>query len=193
MRDPGLRARLLSIVFASTTCIGIAYIAAFRQGGAPVWASWLMAFGLTLVLVSTMAVGAARTRDDLRRLSAPFLFTLVVLLGGFWLALALPADEHAGMQLLLGLPRRAAIVVYGVGLLPLLVLPLACAWTFDELTLSQGDLDRVRDLAAAGKRGTRAPAPPAATDGAPPDTRPGETPGTSETSGNADASPGGGA
>ena len=45
-----------------------------------------------------------------------------------------------------------AIVLFGVGLLPLLAVPLAYALTFDDQTLSEEDLERVR-RAAAARRG----------------------------------------
>ncbi len=57
--------------------------------------------------------------------------------------------EGAGARLLLGLPLRAALVLYGVGLLPIVVLPFAYAVTFDDMTLSEEDLARVRALGVA--------------------------------------------
>lgn len=79
---------------------------------------------------------------------------LVALLLGaaFALALGLPEGTGGGAlgePLLLGLPRRAAVVVYGVGLLPVFVLPVVYALTFDAQTLRAEDLERVRALAAA--------------------------------------------
>jgi hypothetical protein len=41
------------------------------------------------------------------------------------------------------------VIVYGVGLLPLLVLPLTYALTFDAEILTEEDLARVREAAAA--------------------------------------------
>jgi hypothetical protein len=75
---------------------------------------------------------------------------------GFGAALALPATEGPLSRLWLGLPARAAIVIYGVGLLPIFVLPIAYALTFETQTLSAEDVERVRKLArenqAAGDR-----------------------------------------
>lgn len=62
---------------------------------------------------------------------------------GFGLALWLPA-ESAGTALWLGLPPRAALVAYIVGILPSLVLPVAYAATFERLTLDDDDLARIR-------------------------------------------------
>ncbi|HEX6575304.1 MAG TPA: hypothetical protein VF042_10075 [Gemmatimonadaceae bacterium] len=77
----------------------------------------------------------------------PFLFIFAVLAIGFCLALALPSDERAGSALILGLPVRAAILIYGIGLFPTLVLPVAYAITFHTQTLSEADIQRVRQVA----------------------------------------------
>jgi hypothetical protein len=62
----------------------------------------------------------------------------------------MPAESGVDTGLWLGLPPRAAVVLYGIGLIPLLLIPLAYAFTFEEQTLSDGDLERV--LAAARRR-----------------------------------------
>jgi hypothetical protein len=54
----------------------------------------------------------------------------------------------------MGLPARAAIVIYGVGLLPIVVLPIAYALTFETQTLSAEDVERVRVLARANQAAT---------------------------------------
>jgi len=82
-------------------------------------------------------------------LVAAFALVGVTLAGGFGLALALPAGAPGSEPLLLGLPRRAAIVVFGIGLLPVLVLPVAYALTFEAQTLRDEDLERVRAAGAA--------------------------------------------
>ena len=78
----------------------------------------------------------------------------MVLVIGFGAALALPATEGPLSTLWLGLPARAAIVIYGVGLLPIVVLPLAYALTFETQTLSAEDVERVRVLARENQAGT---------------------------------------
>lgn len=138
----------LAALVVSTVAIAIAYAAAFARGGPPAWAAWCLAMGTAVCMVSLLALGAARDGRSLGRLRVPFALTLLIVAGGFALALALPA-EGAGAALWLGLPRRAAIVMYGIGLLPLFVLPYAYASTFDEMTLSDDDLARVRAAAAA--------------------------------------------
>jgi hypothetical protein len=124
------------------------YAAAFSPGGAPDWAPWLLAVGIPAALGGIMALGAARGSSGIGKLKFPFAFVFVVLTAGFCLALGLPANEGADSSLWLGLPARAAIVIYGIGLLPIVVLPVAYALTFDTQTLNQADIDRVRELAA---------------------------------------------
>jgi hypothetical protein len=111
-----------------------------------------MVIGLATIVVSLMALGVARREGGLGPLRLPIAFTFVVIVGGFSAALALPGDEGAGAALVFGLPVRAAIVLYGIGLLPMLVLPLAYALTFDRMTLSEADLERVRAMRKATGR-----------------------------------------
>ncbi len=94
-----------------------------------------------------MILGAARGRRGIGPLKIPFLFVVAVLAIGFCAALALPATEGPLSTLWLGLPTRAAVVIYGIGLLPIVVLPVAYALTFDTQTLSAEDVERVRALA----------------------------------------------
>lgn len=138
----------LAGLFLSVLANAAAYAAAFLPGGAPAAAPWALALGIPAALVSVMTLGAVRAGEGLGRLGLPFAFVGLVLATGFALALALPADEAAGAPLYLGLPLRAAIVLYGVGLLPIAVLPIAYALTFATQTLRPEDLERVR---AAGR------------------------------------------
>ena len=143
------RAALAAIV-VSTSGIGVAYASAFRSGGAPVWAGWLFAAGVTGALVATLALGAMRRDRGLGRLVVPFLLISLLIGAGFIAVFALP-DLGAAEPLLLGLPRRAAIVLYGIGLLPTLVLPVAYALTFADQTLRPEDLARVLATARAAR------------------------------------------
>ncbi len=123
------------------------------------WAAWLLALGIPVALAAIMILGAARGRRGIGPLKIPFAFVAMVLLIGFGSALALPATEGPLSTLWLGLPARAAIVIYGIGLLPIVVLPIAYALTFEAQTLSAEDVERVRALArenkAAIENGTR--------------------------------------
>lgn len=93
-----------------------------------------------------MILGAIRGGSGIGRLKIPFVFVALILIIGFIAALSLPATESEASKLWLGLPLRAAIVIYGIGLLPIVVLPVAYALTFETQTLSAEDVERVREL-----------------------------------------------
>jgi hypothetical protein len=147
----------LAVLVAAALAIAAAYATAFLPGGAPAWAPWPMALGIPAALVAVMVLGAARD-GRVGRLAIPFAFSAVVLAGGFALALALPASEAAGAPLYLGLPLRAAVVLYGIGLFPIVVLPIAYALTFSEQTLNAEDIERVRLAGLEWARGRDAAA-----------------------------------
>jgi hypothetical protein len=134
-------------LFAGILAIAIAYAGAFGRAGTPVWAPWLLALAIPISLGAIMILGAARGRRGIGPLTLPFLFVVAVLVIGFCAALALPATESPLSKLWLGLPARAAIVIYGIGLLPIVVLPVAYALTFESQTLSADDVEAVRALA----------------------------------------------
>lgn len=148
----------LSAIFLATLAVALAYAAAFLPGGAPGWANWLLAMGIAVVLPATMVLGAERN-GRIGKLAVPFALVFLVIAGGFGLALALPASEGPGAALWLGLPARAAIVIYGIGLLPFLIVPVAYALTFDQMTLSEADLERVRRAALALREQPKAEVP----------------------------------
>lgn len=140
--------RVARLAITVATCaIAVAYTSAFMPGGTPVWAPWLLAFGIPGALGGIMVLGAARGQGGVGRLALPFAFVIVTLTVGFCLALGLPANEGPGSTLWLGLPLRAAVVVYGIGLLPVVVLPVAYALTFGTQTLTVEDVERVRQVA----------------------------------------------
>lgn len=93
-----------------------------------------------------MILGAARGRTGIGPLKYPFAFVVAVLAIGFCAALAIPATEGPLSKLWLGLPAGAAIVIYGIGLLPIIVLPVAYALTFEAQTLNADNVARVREL-----------------------------------------------
>lgn len=144
-RTAGVRRFALGAMVLGTIGIAIAYATAF---GAPVVAAtgpWIMAVALPVAMVAMMTFGAVRAGRKVGALAIPFALVFALVAGGFLTALALPPDV-AGDALWFGLPRRAAVIVYGVGLLPLFVLPIAYAFTFDSLTLSDADIERVRSM-----------------------------------------------
>jgi hypothetical protein len=141
------RAAALATLFFAVIAIAVAYAAAFQAAGAPRWAPWFLAVGIPVALGAIMVLGAARGDRGVGPLSVPFAFVVATLVIGFAAALALPAGEGPLSKLWLGLPTRAAIVIYGVGLLPIFILPIAYALTFETQTLSADDVERVRALA----------------------------------------------
>lgn len=149
-----MTARLpLAILAISCALIAGAYVLAFLPGGAPPWAAWGLAIGSAGALSAAMALGATR-RGRLRPVAlTACALTFVVVAGAFALALLMPAREGKDAALLLGLPVRTAIVLYGVGLVPLVFLPLAYAASFEADTLNDEDLERVRRAAKQAGRG----------------------------------------
>jgi hypothetical protein len=141
----------LGALIVGILAIAIGYAAAFLPGGTPSWAPWLLAVGIPVALGAIMILGAARGRMGIGPLKYPFAFVVAVLVVGFCAALALPATESPLSKLWLGLPARAAIVIYGIGLLPIIVLPVAYALTFETQTLRAEDVERVRELARANR------------------------------------------
>ena len=133
---------------AATLGVACVYASAFLPGGPPSIAIPLLIVSIATMMVATMVIGAARG-DSIGRLAVPLAFTWIVMVAGFLAAYWLPADTAANPSLFLGLPRRAAIVLYGVGLLPLIAIPFAYAFTFDDATLSDADLERLRGEAHA--------------------------------------------
>ena len=132
-------------LFLSILAIAIAYASAFRKAGTPTWSPWVVALAVPVAIVAIMILGAARGQG-IGRLKIPFAIVALNLIVAFVAALALPSAEGAASTLFLGLPLRAAIVIYGVGLLPIFVLPVAYALTFETQTLSAADVERVRRL-----------------------------------------------
>ena len=143
---------LLALVL-STGAIATSYASAFQSGGAPTWASWALALGLATCMTSITLLGVtagARARSGgapLTIVVTSLLAVWVLMAVCFGLALVLAPESGAEPRLLLGLPRRAAILIYGIGFLPVLVLPFAYAFTFDALTLPPEELERIRAAA----------------------------------------------
>jgi fatty acid desaturase len=148
--DTTRRAALVTL-FAAIAAIALGYAAAFGAHGTLSWAPWLLALGIPAALGAIMILGATRGDRGVGPLKIPFAFVILMLVIGFGAALALPATEGPLSRLWLGLPARAAIVIYGVGLLPIFVLPIAYALTFETQTLSAEDVERVRELARANQ------------------------------------------
>ena len=134
----------IAAIAVAAVAIAAAYASVPLTGGTPRWAPWLFVAGIDVLMVALMTLGVARAGRGVGRLAIPFTLTGIILAGGFGTLLLLPPADPADPTLWLGLPPRAAVVLYVIGFLPVLVLPLAYALTFDELTLSEADLARAR-------------------------------------------------
>lgn len=138
-----IRSLALAGIVTSACSIAAAYGAAFLPAGSGAWAPWALAFGTAGILVSVMVLGVTRA-GSVGRLAYPLVFVFVVLFGGLAALLGLPETSPTDPTLWLGLPPRAAVLLYVVGILPMFVVPVAYALTFDELTLSESDWQRIR-------------------------------------------------
>ena len=135
---------LVRLLVISCVLIAVAYATMFVMATPPAWAPIFLAIGANGVIMTLMAIGAVRHDAIPRALAWTFVGMFALCAGAFVIALLLPAREGAGGVLLLGLPLRTAIVLYGVGVVPIAILPLAYALTFESSTLSEADLARVR-------------------------------------------------
>lgn len=102
-----------------------------------------MVFGVALLMPGALLLGALRPGRSHRRLVVVAASMGALLLMAFGAALLLP-DSSSAEPLWLGLPRRAAIIVYGVGLLPVLWLPWAFARDFKDFGLDEARLAELR-------------------------------------------------
>ena len=131
----------LSIILVAMVVIGLAYLSVFLPGGSPRYAAYAFAIATAALMTAISVLGAARRGKRIGMLAWVFAFTFVVLAGGFCAALS---RLGASTDLWLGLPRGAAVILYVVGLLPMAVLPLAYALTFESTTMSERELDELR-------------------------------------------------
>ena len=137
---------------AGIVMIAIAYATAFLPGGAPGWATWSYMVGTSTSMLAMMVLGAARGPAGIGRLVWPFALIYAVLLLGFGSVLLMSPETGPETSLWLGLPPRAAIILYGIGILPLFLLPVAYALTFDSMTLGEEDLARLAAIREARER-----------------------------------------
>lgn len=134
------RALALGVLCVALCAIAFAYASAFFVAGGARWSVPAFIVGACLAMGALMALGAGRDGGP-GLLWLPILVTVSIVAVALLLAWALPGERE---PLWLGLPRRAAIVLYGAGLLPMFVLPWVYALTFDRWTLRPGDVERVR-------------------------------------------------
>jgi hypothetical protein len=140
----------LLVIFLSMVVIGAGYASAFLPGGAPRFMTYAFAIATAAVMTAIIVLGAARNGRRLGMLSWVFAFTFIVLAVGFVLALGQTTVNTD--RLYLGLPSGAAIIMYVVGLLPMAVLPIAYALTFEKTTFDDAELEELRRKLADLKR-----------------------------------------
>lgn len=132
----------LLVIFISMLVIGAGYASAFLPGGAPRFMTFAFAIATAAVMTAIIVLGAARKNRKLGGLAWVFAFTFLVLAVGF--SLALDRTAVSTERLYLGLPAGAAIILYVVGLLPMAVLPIAYAVTFEKTTFDVAELEDIR-------------------------------------------------
>lgn len=136
----------MTMLVAGSLGLGAAYAMAFLAAGMQTAAPVLMIISIPTMMIGIMMLGAAR-KGSIGALWFPFAAVWLIVVLGFFAALFLPPETVALPHMFGGIPRRAAIVLYGIGLLPLLGMPLAYAATFDDFTLSEAELARLRERA----------------------------------------------
>lgn len=130
MSRPEARLAPWGIALSCVLALG-AYASAFTAGGASVGSAVALALATALLIAAFVALGVGQ--GGFRR--GPVLLAVATILlvvgGGISAALLIGAPEGPGAPLYGGLPAGAALVLYGVGLVPALVVPLLYAWGFD--------------------------------------------------------------
>lgn len=138
---------MIAALFAGTLLILAAYVSTWLPHGTPTWGVWVMIVGSALSMAATTALGARNSDVAPGRSRLIALFLMVVIVAGFGAPLLLPVENTSG-PLLFGLPLRAAIEIYGVGILPILVLPWLYAMEFRNEGLDEAALAGLRHRCA---------------------------------------------
>jgi len=132
------------ILFISSFVIAFALLTRFIESYLPEnftpIVHWIVAYAMSFMIVGFMILGSAKN-GKVGSLKLPFLFILFILLIGFSAMFLLPVGEN--IIYLWGFPLPTAVMIYFVWLLPLFVIPVAYALTFDNLTLTDSDLKRI--------------------------------------------------
>ncbi len=138
------------LLLSGLLAVGAAY-ACVLLGIAAAAAPWWLASGATAVLAGLAVLGAARRGRATPVLTATIAASFTSVLAGLLIPLALPAPDATG-PLLLGLPFPTAILLLLVGLVPLVLLPIAYAYAFDREVLSDDDLAALRAPSRAAEQ-----------------------------------------
>lgn len=134
MRRAALALLLISALMM-LVAFGAAVVASLGGGLTPRWASALMAAATGLCLAAFIGIALGeRARDA--RIATVLLFVGLGVGGALMGLLWVPPSTGSDDALWGGLPLGAALVVYGIGLLPMLIVPGVYAWTFEHITPS---------------------------------------------------------
>jgi hypothetical protein len=124
-----------------------AYTLAMMSGPEVAAIPWLGITGIAATMSGTLVIGALRQDRLSLHAAIAAAVLLLVPLAAFSAVLLLPQETASG-PLLLGLPRRAAIVLFGIGVLPVFLLPVAYARDNSAASLSAESLAELRSEAA---------------------------------------------
>ncbi len=132
----------------------VAYLIAMTVGPETPLVAWLTVAGIAGTLAGTLLLGATRHGRLSRTAAVAATLLLLIPLVGFGAVLLMGPDRIDG--LVLGLPARAAVVLLGVGLLPVLIFPLAYAIDARDAPLDAEALAALRaECAQVMPRGDR--------------------------------------
>ena len=123
-----------SLIVLGVSLQAVAYLVLILNDSGTAVAAWLMIIGLALSLPGVIVLAAARNGRNSIWFGVAALLLATIFLLGFGAALLLAPESVEG-PLWIGLPRRAAIILLCVGLLPFLILPTIHAWKFDDTGL----------------------------------------------------------
>lgn len=131
-----MRRAALTLLLASMLAMLVAFAAAFAASlvgaATPRWASAVMAGATGMCLAAFIGVALGeRARDG--RIVAVLAFVGLGVGGALTALLWVPETTGPEDALWGGLPLGAALLVYGIGLLPMLIVPVVYAWTFDRI------------------------------------------------------------
>jgi uncharacterized membrane protein HdeD (DUF308 family) len=131
----------LAFLLLGLLCVAVAYATAFLGRVAVALSASAMAIGIAMLIPSVMALGAPLSSRRRWVVRGILLGVFALLAVAFLAALWLPNERDGTAGLVWGFPFRTAVVVYGAGLLPMLVLPLLYAATFDSTAADADDRD----------------------------------------------------
>lgn len=131
MIRPEARLAPWGIAIACLMAIG-AYLTAFVSPAPPIAAAIVLALATALMLAAFVALGVGDRGFRRGPVMAALAVLLLVVGGGISTALLIGAPTGPDSPLFGGLPPGAAVVLYGVGLVPALVVPLLYALGFDD-------------------------------------------------------------